>query len=76
MKDPIDMPPIDDYEAKLERAFEDEYLRQQGRTREELHTLPEPERIALLRGAAAYASAHLAEVEARAHYVNDLHRQH
>ena len=65
MKDPIDMPPIDDYAAKLERAFEDEFLLQQGRTRADLPQLPEPERLALLSAAAAYASARLAEVEAR-----------
>ena len=76
MKDPIDVPPIDDPEAKLERAFVDEFLRQQGRTREQLQSLPEPERAAILRAARAYAAERLAEVGARAHYVNELHREH
>ena len=76
MKDPIDVPPIEDHEAKLERAFEDEFLRQQGRSREEVCGLPEPERSRMLGAAGAYASARLAEVSARAHYVNELHREH
>jgi len=76
MKDRSDVPPIEDHEAKLERAFEDEFLRQTGQTRAEVLALPEPERTVILRDAAAYASSRLAEVEARAHYVNDLHREH
>ena len=72
MKDRSDVPPIEDHEAKLERAFEDEFLRQTGQTRAEVLALPEPERTVILRDAAAYASSRLAEVEARAHYVNDF----
>ena len=76
MKDPIDVPPMDDPEAKLERALVDEFLRQQGRTRAELPGLSEDLRAALLREARAYAVERLTEIGARAHYVNELHREH
>jgi hypothetical protein len=76
MRDRIDVPPIEDHEAKLERALEDEFLRQQGRTRDEVMRLAEAERVLILGAAAAYASARLAEVGARAHYVQELHREH
>ena len=74
MNDPIDIPPIDDPEAKLERALVDEFLRQQSRTRGDVAALPDAERVAIWREARAYASARLAEIDARAHYVEDLHK--
>ena len=74
MRDPIDIPPTDDHEAKLERALVDEFLRQQGRTREDVAALPDTQRVAIWREARLYASARLAEIEARAHYVEDLHK--
>jgi hypothetical protein len=76
MKDPVDCPPLEDYEAKLERALEDEFLRQQGRTREEVARLPDAERAVILSAASTYASGRLAEIGTRAHYVNELHREH
>ena len=76
MNDPADFPPIEDYEAKLERALEDEFLRQQGRSREELARLPEAERAVILSAASTYASGRLAEIGTRAHYVHELHREH
>jgi len=76
MKDPIDVPPIEDQEAKLERALEDEFLRQKGWNRADLVALPDAERAAILSAASVYASARLAEIGARAHYVNELHREH
>jgi hypothetical protein len=76
MKDLSDVPPIQDHEAKLERALIDEFLRQRGHPREELLTLPEEEQTRLLREARRYASERLAEIEARAHYVKEIHGEH
>jgi hypothetical protein len=75
MKEPIDVPPLEDPEAKLERAFIEQFLAQQGYSREQLLGLSEAHRLALLRDARAYAAERLAEVQARAHYVNDLHHE-
>jgi len=75
MTDPIGVPPIEDHEAKLERAFEDEFLHQLGQTREEVLRLPAEQRTPILRAASLYASERLAEIGARAHYVHDLHRE-
>lgn len=66
--------PIEDPEAKLERTLIDDYLRQQGRSRAELPSLPEDVRLKLLRDAEIYAAGRMAEIEARAHYVDDLHQ--
>jgi len=66
--------PLDDPDAKLELRLIDEYLRRQGRSRAELATLPEDVRLKLLRDAEIYASGRMAEIEARAHYIDDLHK--
>ena len=76
MREPIDVRPIDDHEAKLERALVDEFLRQRGRSRGDLMGLPDDQRQALLAAARMYAAERLAEIGARAHYVNELHRDH
>ena len=75
MTDPFEVPPIEDPEAKLERAFVDQFLAQQGESRQSIAAMPEAKRTAILREARAYASARLAEVQARAHYVNELHHE-
>ena len=62
-----------DPESTLERAFIAEYLERHGYTRDSLHDLPAAESAAVLRDASIYASAKLSEVEARAHYVHDIH---
>jgi hypothetical protein len=66
--------PLEDPAARLERTLIDEYLRRQGRSREELPSLPADVRLALLRDAEVYAAGRMAEIEARAHYVDDLHQ--
>ena len=76
MKDPIDIPPIEDHEAKLENALVDDFLRQRGYGREELSKLPDGRRAELLREAWRHAAERLAEIGARARYVNELHREH
>jgi hypothetical protein len=59
--------------AQLERAFIDEFLRLRGHGLATLGALPAADAHALLKAASAYASGRLAELEARAHYVRDLH---
>lgn len=66
--------PSEDPEAKLERALMEEFLRGQGVSFAELEPLPEDSRRHLLEGAAMYAAQRLAEIGARAHYVEDLHQ--
>jgi hypothetical protein len=56
----------------LECALMDEFLAERGHTLQSVGRLPLPERRELLRGAASYATLRLAEIEARAHLVNDL----
>ncbi|HXH05615.1 MAG TPA: hypothetical protein VNI83_03395 [Vicinamibacterales bacterium] len=65
--------PASDPTANLERAFIDEYLRSQGVDPGRLGELPEARRHHLLKAASIYAAARLTEVEARAHYVDEIH---
>jgi hypothetical protein len=76
MKDPIDIPPIEHHEAKLERALVDEFLQLRGYSRADLAELSEDARTLLLRQARMHASERLAEIGARAHYVHEIHREH
>jgi hypothetical protein len=50
----------------------DEFLAEHGHTLPSITRLPLPERRDLLRGASSYATLRLAEIEARAHLVDDL----
>jgi hypothetical protein len=59
--------------AQLERAFIAEFLERHGHSEATLHALPEAEANVLMKEASVYASAKLSEVEARAHYVHDIH---
>ena len=59
--------------AQLENALIREFLEQRGHSAESVRTLPEAERHLLLEQASRWASSRLAEVEARAHYIHDLH---
>jgi hypothetical protein len=59
-------------QAAFERALMDEYLREQGHTRHSMATLPPDRRAALLRGATAFATLRLAEIESRAHFVDEI----
>jgi hypothetical protein len=62
-----------DPEATLERAFIAEFLGRRGHTLATIHDLPETEATALMKEASVYASARLSEVDARSHYVHDIH---
>jgi hypothetical protein len=62
-----------DPEGELERALIDEYLRSLGHDKRSVEALPEPEQRRLLEAASVYAAGKLTEIEARAHFVHDLH---
>jgi hypothetical protein len=68
-----DVPPRADQTARLEQALIAEFLERRGITAAMLDAMPESEAHVILRQASAYASARLAEVESRAHYVHELH---
>ena len=64
----------EDPEAKLERALMEEFLRRQHHSFTDLALLTPAERNHLLDEAARYADARLAEIGARAHFIEDLHK--
>jgi hypothetical protein len=66
-------PRLDDLHARLERTLIDEFLESRGYNRESLAGLSADAARALLRAASEHASLKLAEVEARAHYVEEVH---
>jgi hypothetical protein len=72
-RDRSDTPQMLDKYAQLERAFIDEFLRLNGHDRHTVEALPQEKRVALLTQAAEHAAVKLAEVEARAHYIHDIH---
>ncbi len=65
--------PIQPPFKQLEHALIDEFITSAGYDHDSLQTLPETTRTALLAQASLYASSRLSEVEARSHYVHDLH---
>lgn len=67
--------PLQSPHGGLERALIDEFLGMRGHTHESLNAMPEAERAALLAEASLHASAKLSEVDARSHYVHDLHNR-
>ena len=58
---------------QLETALIDAFLKAHGHDRQSVHALPEDQARRLLADASVYASSKLSEVEARAHYVHELH---
>jgi hypothetical protein len=63
-----------DLHGPLESALIAEFLAERGHTRRSVDRLPLQERRDLLRRAASYATLRLAELEARAHLLDDLER--
>lgn len=59
--------------GQLERALIDEFVRARGYDPLKLADVPEAERETLLKDASVYASARLAEVESRSHFVHEIH---
>ena len=64
-----------DQTAELERALIADFLEQRGHTVQSVKQMPDEERHALMRSASLHASMRLAEVETRAHYVDDLRQK-
>jgi hypothetical protein len=65
--------PIEDPNALLENALIKEYLHEKGYTLEEFKKLPTLIAETLMKEASQYASLKMEEVEARAHFVRELH---
>jgi hypothetical protein len=62
-----------DPSAALERKLIEEFIRTRGYDPARLQDLPEEVRRRVLSDASTHAAARLAEMEARAHYVHELH---
>jgi hypothetical protein len=58
--------------GQLERALIDEFVRQRGYDPAHLGAVPERERAELLKQASLHASARMAEVESRSHYLDEV----
>jgi hypothetical protein len=65
--------PLEEPQAALERAIIDDYLRARGHDLDTLRQLPPDQVRSILRDAALHAATKLAEQEARAHYVHEIH---
>ncbi len=68
-----DVEPIEDLNAMMEKALIEEFLKQNGYTHDDLKTLPAELVEKLMKEASQYASLKMEEVEARAHFVKELH---
>jgi len=64
---------MEDPNALLERAIIEEYFRSRGLTPETLEHLPKRTKKKLMTEACRYASLKLSELEARAHFVDQVH---
>jgi hypothetical protein len=64
---------IADPSGGLERAIIEEFIRARGYDPARLQDLPEDVRRRVQSDASTHAAARLAEMEARAHYVQELH---
>ena len=76
LTDRTDISPIEEPLAELERRLIDEFIRNLGHDPLALRTSADPAARKILIDAATYASIRLSEVEARSHYVRDLHTGH
>ena len=65
--------PIEDRGALLENSLIEEYLKQKGYSHEDLKKLPAELVEKLMKEASQYASLKMEEVQARAHFVKELH---
>lgn len=64
---------FDEPKVALENALIEEYLADQGYSLEKLKELPERVAKQLMKEASRYASLKLEEIEARAHFVEEIH---
>ena len=74
--DRTDVPPLEEPLAELERSIIDEYIRTLGHNPEALRASIDPGARRILVDASTYAATRLTEVEARSHYVRELHKGH
>ena len=65
--------PIEDRSALLENSLIEEYLKEKGYSYEDLKKLPAELVEKLMKEASQYASLKMEEVQARAHFVKELH---
>lgn len=68
-----DQPPLEEPRFELERQLIAAYLAQTGHDYHALIARGDAEARLLLASAAHYASERLSEIEARSHYVHELH---
>ena len=68
-----DITPLEDPLSALERSLIQEFLAQHSAGSDANGQLSEVETAALLVRARTYAAGRLAEVEARAHYLHEIH---
>lgn len=73
IKDQPDVSAFEDPQGKLEQAFIDEFLRSHGYDDRKRGELSDLHLERLMKQATAYASGKLSEIEARAHYVHEIH---
>jgi hypothetical protein len=71
-----DVPPLEEPLAELERRLIDDYLRDIGEDPAALRQRTDAAAKHLLASASQHAALKLSEVEARAHYVEDIHDRH
>ena len=65
--------PVEDRNTFLEKALIEEYLREKGYSMEEFKKLPAEVAEKLMKEASQYASLKMEEVQARAHFIKELH---
>ena len=58
---------------QFERELIEEFLHEHGHDHHSVWTLPPAERDKLLTAASIHASGRMTEVEARSHYIDDIH---
>ena len=66
-------PIMEDIHAFLEKTLIEAFLKGKGYTLEDLQNLPEEEAKQIMKEASTYASGKLAEVEVKAHLMQELH---
>ena len=66
-------PLMEDIHAFLEKTLIEAYLKGKGYALDDLKKLPEAEARQLMKEASTYASGKLAEVEVKAHLMQELH---
>ena len=64
---------LEDPQARLERALIEEFLQQRGQSLATVNFKDSAEQQSLLVQAARYADVRLAEIDARAAYIHEIH---